>query len=192
MLNTLLQADEKAFLFLNGLHTPFLDPLMWLFSDKLFWIPLYAWFLWLLYRKFPAKYWTVLLAVALMILVSDQLCNLFKDNIGRLRPANDPHLQSLVYTINGYTGASPGFYSAHSSNAFALAMFVIITLREKRRFILPVALIYAILTAYSRIYLGVHYPGDVLAGALAGSLIGFLFSVLHFRLRAKLDPARNQ
>lgn len=183
MLDIIKSTDESLFLFLNAHHNSFFDPLMWLFSEKFYWVPLYLWFLWLLYKRYPKHFWTVLIAIALMITVSDQLCNLVKNNVMRPRPSQEPHLYSLVHVIHDYRGGMYGFYSSHASNAFALALFMITVFRSKWKYILPISLIYAILTAYSRIYLGVHYPGDVLTGAIIGSLLGIGFAIMHNRLR---------
>jgi undecaprenyl-diphosphatase len=191
MLETIKSIDESLFLFLNAQHNSFFDPLMWLFSNKFFWAPLYAWFLWLLYQRYPKNYWTVLVAVLLLIVVSDQLCNLAKDNVMRLRPSQEPHLYSLVHILNDYRGGMYGFYSGHSANAFAVAFFMISLVEDKRKYIIPVTLTYAILTAYSRIYLGVHYPGDVLTGAIMGALLGTGFAYAHKRLRDRYLKPKN-
>lgn len=191
MLETIKAVDESLFLFLNAQHNSFFDPLMWLFSEKLFWGPLYVWFLWLLHKRYPKHYWTVLVTILLMIAVSDQLCNLAKDNILRLRPSQEPHLYSVVHIINDYRGGMYGFYSAHSANAFALAFFMISLVAGKQKYIIPVSLIYAILAAYSRIYLGVHYPGDVLAGAIIGALVGTGFAFAHDRIRKRYIKANE-
>jgi undecaprenyl-diphosphatase len=191
MLETIKAVDESLFLFLNAQHNSFFDPLMWLFSEKLFWGPLYVWFLWLLHKRYPKHYWTVLVTILLMIVVSDQLCNLAKDNIMRLRPSHESHLYSVVHIINDYRGGMYGFYSGHSSNAFAVAFFMISLVAGKQKYIIPVSLIYAILTAYSRIYLGVHYPGDVLAGAIIGALVGTGFAFAHNRIRKRYINAEE-
>jgi undecaprenyl-diphosphatase len=185
MLEAIKNLDENLFLFLNAFHIPFFDQLMWLFSDRLFWAPLYIWFLWMLYQRFPKHFWTVLVAVTLMIVVSDQLCNLSKDSVMRLRPSQEPHLQNLVHFVNGYRGGMYGFYSGHASNAFAVAFFMITIVARERKYVIPISLVYAILTAYSRVYLGVHYPGDILTGALIGTLLGTGFAVVHEKLRSR-------
>jgi len=185
MLDTIKSLDQSLFLTLNAHHNPFFDQLMWLFSEKLFWVPLYAWFLWLLYKQFPMHYWTVILAVILMIVASDQFCNLAKNSVMRLRPSQDPGIQAMVHIVNDYRGGMYGFYSGHASNAFAVALFVITIAGKKLKYLIPVCLLYATLTAYSRIYLGVHYPGDILTGALAGTLLGTGMAVLHGRFRTK-------
>ena len=185
MLEAIKTIDENLFLFLNAQHTSFLDQVMWLFSSMLFWGPLYVWFLWLLHNEYPRHYWTVLIAIVLMITASDQLCNLAKDSFMRFRPTHEPHLQDIVHTVNGYRGGMYGFYSGHSANSFSVALFIITALTKRRKYVIPVALCYATLTAYSRIYLGVHYPGDILTGAFMGALAGTGFAYLHNRLREK-------
>lgn len=191
MLETLKSIDESLFLFLNAHHNSFFDPLMWLFSEKFYWIPLYAWFLWLLYKRYPKQYWTVIVTVVLMIVVSDQLCNLAKNNVMRLRPSQEPHLYSVVHILNNYRGGMYGFYSGHAANAFAVALFMITIVAKDNKYIIAVSLTYAILTAYSRIYLGVHYPGDVLTGAIIGSLLGTGFAFVHTRLRDRYIKSEN-
>jgi len=186
MLEAIKSFDENLFLFLNSQHSLFFDPIMWLFSKKLFWGPLYVWFLWLLSKKYAKHYWTVLIAIALMIVASDQLCNLAKESVMRFRPTHEPHLETLVHIVNGYTGGMYGFYSGHASNAFAVAFFMIALARNQRKLLIPIALTYALLTAYSRIYLGVHYPGDILTGAIMGALLGIGFASIHDKLRIKL------
>jgi undecaprenyl-diphosphatase len=183
MLETIKALDESLFLSLNALHNSFFDRLMWLFSEMLYWVPLYVWFLWMLYKRYPTQYWTVLVAIILMIVASDQICNLVKESVMRLRPSQDPHLQAMVHTINGYRGGMYGFYSGHASNAFTVALFMITTIAKERKYIIPIALTYAILTAYSRVYLGVHYPGDILMGAIMGTLLGTGFAITHDKLR---------
>jgi undecaprenyl-diphosphatase len=185
MLETIKTIDENLFLFLNAQHNSFWDQAMWLFSSMLFWGPLYVWFLWLLHKEYPRYYWTVLVAIVLLITASDQLSNLAKDSFMRFRPTHEPHLQDLVHTVNGYRGGMYGFYSAHSANSFSVAFFIIASVTKGRNYLIPVALIYATLSGYSRIYLGVHYPGDILTGALIGAIVGTGFAYLHNRLRIK-------
>lgn len=185
MLEAIKSIDENLFLLLNSQHNSFFDPIMWLFSEKLFWGPLYVWFLWLLHKYYPKHYWTVLVAVVLMIAATDQLCNLSKESVMRFRPTHEPHLQPFVHTVNDYTGGMYGFYSGHAANAFAVAFFIIAIAKNRRNYIIPVAITYASLISYSRIYLGVHYPGDIITGALIGTLLGTGFALAHRHLRRR-------
>lgn len=184
-METILEFDRQLLLYLNGIHTSILDQVMWLASDKLIWVPLYLFFLWLFYRQERKSFWLLLLVIVLMIVVSDQAANLFKNTVMRLRPTNDPSLKDMVLTVNGYTGGAFGFYSGHASNSFVVAVFVVSLLRKGRNFLIPICFGFALLVSYSRIYLGVHYPGDVLAGAIAGSLIALVFVKVYHNLKSR-------
>ena len=174
-LNTLNTWDTDLFLILNGAHNSFWDFIMFWASDKFIWIPVYALFLFILWRKYSSKIWIVMLFAALLIFLSDQISvHLFKDVFQRLRPCNNLALEGMVHLVNGKCGGSFGFYSSHASNIFAITVFVISLLGKKNPWILLLILIWADLIAYSRIYLGVHYPGDVIAGVVAGSLLGWM------------------
>ncbi|MCX6304796.1 MAG: phosphatase PAP2 family protein [Bacteroidetes bacterium] len=177
MLETLKSIDQGLFLFLNGLHTPFFDAIMFWGTNSLTWLPLYVLMLYLVIRRYKWQaIWIVLFAI-LMIIVSDQLSNFFKDFIERPRPTYEPGLKG-VHTVNGYLGGQHGFYSAHASTNLAIAVYLIILLERPFRFFPMLMLIWAIFISYTRIYLGVHYPGDILAGWIAGGLIGWGFGQL--------------
>ena len=177
ILNTLNQWDTELFLCLNGVHNSFWDFVMYWASDKIIWIPVYLLFLFLLWRKFRGKIWIILVFAALLVFLSDQISvHLFKDIFQRLRPCHEDELMGVVHLIDGKCGGSFGFYSSHASNIWAVAVFVLSMLGNRNiRLIIPI-LIWAMLISYSRIYLGAHYPGDVLAGALAGSFLGWMIA----------------
>lgn len=180
MFEALQHIDTNIFLYLNGLYSPFFDVVMWWASNKFIWIPLYAVMLNLLIRQNPEQAGLLLLMILLMIVLSDQSANLAKYALARLRPSNEPALQGLVHTLRNYSGGKYGFYSGHASSSFAVAIFVISLAGRRNKWLIPVMLLYALLVSYSRIYLGVHYPGDVLAGAIAGSIYGFAIGRLYF------------
>ena len=113
-----------------------------------------------------------MLFAAIMIIFSDQLSNVVKDWIARPRPTHEPGL-TVIHTVNGYTGGQYGFYSAHASTTMAIAIFLIRILKNQYRYFAPLILLWAFFMAYTRIYLGVHYPTDLVAGWLAGGLIGW-------------------
>ena len=114
----------------------------------------------------------IVVLAALMILVSDQLSNLAKDTFQRLRPSNEPGL--MVHLVNAYKGGDYGFYSGHATNNFSIAVFLIVLAGKRFKWIWMIALSYALIISYTRIYLGVHFPGDIIGGAIMGSLIGYL------------------
>ena len=180
MLESLQQIDTNIFLYLNGLHSSFFDMVMWWASNRFIWVPLYVGILWLLIRQNPGGVLLLLLMIFLLIVLSDQSANLAKFGFARLRPSHEPSLQGLVYLVQNYSGGKYGFYSAHASSSFAVAVFVISLAGARNKWLIPLMLSYAILVSYSRIYLGVHYPSDVLVGALIGSIYGFTLSKLYF------------
>jgi undecaprenyl-diphosphatase len=188
MLETLVNLDKSFFLLLNGLHTPWLDQVMYWVTQTLVWVPFYLFLLWLVVRKFGTRTLWVLLFVALMITVGDQLSGLFKEGVQRLRPSQDTSLTG-VHIVNGYKGGVYSFYSAHASNTFSLAVFLVIVLRKHYKWIAELLIPWAFILSYSRIYLGVHFPGDMLAGMVAGILLGWLFGYGFHRLERYLVPA---
>ena len=176
MIETLKSVDQHLFLFLNGLHCPFFDVVMFYGTGTLIWLPLYLFLLYAVIRRYSWQAITVMLFAALMIMFSDQLSNVFKDWIMRPRPTHEPGFQG-IHTVNGYTGGQYGFYSEHASTNLAIALFMIRILSNQYRYFTLLMLSWAFFRAYTRIYLGVHYPGDVLAGWLAGALIGWCFGM---------------
>ena len=178
MIDKLLTLDRSLFLGLNGLHTAWLDPVMYWLSDPLVWLPFFLVLLYLVIRTFKWKTITILAAVAVMITVSDQMSNLVKQDVKRLRPSNDPSLAASVHIVNGYRGGDLGYYSAHASNTFALATFLFLLFRKKYHFLYLLLFGWAALMTYTRIYLGVHFPFDILSGMIAGVFFGWCFGRL--------------
>ncbi len=178
--DAILAADRTAFLAVNGAHTPAADVGMAYLSNPATWIPVYALFLVLIKLRWGWRgLWWALPVAALMILFSDTgSVVLFKNTVHRLRPCHAPDLVGLVHLVNDHCGGQYGFVSSHAANHFALAAFMGGMLRRHPWWALPLLLVWAGIIAYSRVYLGVHYPGDVLVGALYGSLIGGLAYVL--------------
>lgn len=174
MIDFLTSIDTDIFLMLNGLHCPFLDQFMRLFSERFIWIPMYAALLALIIRHFGLRRGLIILCcTALAITLADQLCATFiRPAVQRLRPANlENPISGLVHIVNGYRGGPYGFPSCHAANTFALAVFMCSLLRT-RAFTIAMAA-WVLITCYSRIYLGVHYPGDLITGAIIGSAIGY-------------------
>lgn len=166
----MIELDRNIFLFLNSLHTPFLDRVMWVVSMKTVWIPLYLAIIWLIFRKHGRRGWIPLALVPVLVLIDDQGSTLLKNLTERPRPCREPELAGMVHTVNGYCAGMYGFVSGHASNSFGVAMFSSLLLRQ--RWITWSLFPWAFLVSYSRIYIGVHYPGDILGGALLGLMAG--------------------
>lgn len=187
MLDTLKEWDRELFLFINGHHNSFFDVIMYWASDKLFWIPFYAFLLFIVIRQFKKKSILVILHIAALITASDQLASgLIKNTVKRLRPSHEPSLEGLIHLSAAGKGGLYGFISSHASNSFALFMFLSLVLPKAYRPLKWILFFWASLVAYSRVYNGVHYPGDVLVAALLGSLLALLFSRLYFYFEKRL------
>jgi undecaprenyl-diphosphatase len=179
LIETLKHWDTQLFLCLNGKHNEFWDFVMYWASEKLIWMPVYIFFLYLVIRNFKKNSYWVILSVIAMIVVSDQLSvNAFKNVFMRLRPCHEPELQGLVHLVKNKCGGDFGFVSSHAVNHFAMAVFFSVIFFKKIRYFTPLIMLWAAFISYSRIYLGVHYPGDVICGGLVGAALGFLFGKL--------------
>lgn len=186
ILELLKEWDTRLFLLINGGHFSFLDGCMHEASSKFFWIPLYLIFLLLLIKKYKIKTLLILVFVALTITLSDQISlHLFKNIFLRYRPCHNLMLASQIHLVDD-CGGLYGFVSSHAANTFALAFFLFrIKMIESSNYIW--LFVWAALVSYSRIYLGQHYPADVLVGALVGICSAFLVSKLYFYTQSKIN-----
>tara|TARA_B100001113_G_scaffold93224_1_gene74658 strand:- start:586 stop:1173 length:588 start_codon:yes stop_codon:yes gene_type:complete len=179
MIEEILKLDSKLFLFLNNLGTPKFDT---------FWISLsmieanilmYLFLIFLLFytQKTRPKFlyiFYLLSVIALMITITDQGANIFKDSFQRLRPCYDESIKDSLRLVKENCGGKYGFFSAHASNSFSLAIFFGLLFKNRMRYIIIITMIYALLISYSRIYLGVHFPIDIIVGSSFGICVGII------------------
>lgn len=192
MIELLNALDTELLLVLNHAGHPYWDPFMWLFTGKITWVPVGAIMVWYLFSKGWREGIFALLMIVLVILLCDQITSsFFKPFFQRLRPSRDPAIQHLLTLVKGYQGGMYGFVSSHSANSLGFATFT--TLLFRNRIYGLIIFCWALINAYTRIYLGVHFPGDVLVGGVLGMLIGwgvyrlYLFLRLNFYAKWKID-----
>ncbi|MDP4267103.1 MAG: phosphatase PAP2 family protein [Bacteroidota bacterium] len=182
MLDKLIALDKQLFLFLNGIHYSFLDGVMLQFSGLWMWMPLFVFLLWILIKDYKKDIIWIFLFVILLITITDKTSvYAFKNVFHRLRPCHEPALAPMIHLLKD-CGGQYGFVSSHAINSFAISLFIITIFRTYRSVIIIFMIVYASLASYSRIYIGVHYPGDVICGGIIGALIGYIIGrfFIHF------------
>lgn len=170
----MLELDRTLTLLLNGSDSAYLDGVAWIATQTATWIPLAALLLFVLYRRYSlAGFIATVAAVALCITLADQVASgIFKPWVARLRPSHDPALAGLIDTVGGYRGGLYGFFSSHAANTMAVAVFVSLVVRYRP---LTAGLIsWSLLNCWTRVYLGVHFVGDLTVGLLWGTTVGLL------------------
>jgi undecaprenyl-diphosphatase len=164
--------DQQLFLFINSHNSPFWDTVMYTLSGRVIWAPLYLAILIYLGIRYKRKFLVILFFIILAVTMADQFSvHLFKNVFHRLRPCHEPSLLGLIHLVNGECGGLYGFVSSHASNSFNVALLSLMFIR-KRWYTISI-ITWASVIGYSRIYLGVHYPGDVICGSMLGALIGW-------------------
>jgi len=189
-LESLIEFDKQLLLFGNSFHTPFWDNFISIFSGKFIWIPAALTILYVIIRTEKRNSLWVLLFLAITIVLADQISSSFiKLLVARWRPTHEPTLQGLVQIVHGYTGGRYGFVSSHAANSFGVALFT--SLLFRRKLYTWTIFIWAIVNVYTRIYLGVHYPFDIIGGAMVGLGCAWLSFYLMRRVKPQLFERVN-
>lgn len=188
MLDFLNKIDVKLLLEINSHHTPFLDWMMWHISGTFIWIPFYVFILIVLIKKLGKQSVLLILLIAVLIVLSDQLASgLIKPLAHCLRPSHEPALVQHIHLVNGYKGGLYGFVSSHAANVFALTFYLFFTVRKELPWLVTVLFPWAIIVSFSRIYLGVHYPFDILGAICVGLLTALLVAEVYKRISKKIQ-----
>ena len=175
MVEDILKFDSDLFLYLNNLGASYYDN-FWMFLSRteanvIVYLIILITYLNLIKNKNKTKILLhLIIAIAILITISDQTSNLFKDSFQRLRPCYNELISDSLRLVKGSCGGRYGFFSAHASNSFSLAIFFGLLLRSSNKLLIVLLTLYAFLISYSRIYLGVHYPIDILVGAIFGTI----------------------
>lgn len=165
------QLDHQLLLYINSANSPFWDNVMYFLSMKLVWAPLYLAILIYIGIKFKKRFIPILIFIIIAVALADQIALLIKFTFHRYRPCHEQSLQGLVHLVKGECGGLYSFVSSHASNSFNVALLSLMFI--KKRWYSVLILVWASAISYSRVYLGVHYPGDVLGGAIVGAFVGW-------------------
>jgi len=188
----IIQFDKQLLLLVNGSDSSFLDSVVMTLTNAKTWIPLYLSLLYVVIKT--NRQWRevllILAAAGLCVLLAGTVDDtIVKPLVARWRPTHDPQIGSLVDVVDGYRGGSYGFFSAHASNTFSIALFFSLLMRQR---VLVVSLVlWSLVNCWTRLYLGVHFPGDILCGLLWGGLVGTGVWLLHYRLNRRLSGGSN-
>lgn len=187
MIDRIKTWDEQLFVFLNGMQADWLDPVMLALTGRYIWVPLYLFLIYLLIRTYHKESIWYILGIVLVIVMADQFTSGFmKPYFERLRPCHDPRWADTIFNYSG-CGGKYGFASSHAANTFALATYLNLVVGSKIKSFVWLYL-WAAIISYTRIYLGVHYPSDILVGAFigvtAGGLAWFILQKLKYSVRS--------
>ena len=189
-MDTILEIDKDLLIWVNSFHADWLDPIMLLITKTEFWTPLYLFFIYLMFKKLETHQWFALLGAILTILFADQITStIMKPFFQRLRPSQDPAIQNLLHLViraDGeiYRGGLYGFASSHAANSFGIATYMWLLLKDKSKWFI-MCFPWAAMLTYTRLYLGVHFPGDILVGGLVGVLSAMFSFWIYTKLKTK-------
>lgn len=180
----MIRLDTDITLFLNSFHSCYWDDVFYVFSGQILWIPFFFTVIYVLWTTYGRNFYIPLLFLVLAVAMSDQISSsVIKPIVCRLRPSHATEISSIIHIVHDYRGGLYGFVSSHAANSFAFAMLS--SLFFNSRYYSVLVFVWALLTSYSRIYLGVHYFGDVVCGASVGIISAYLLYKLYVFLNRR-------
>lgn len=186
MFERIKELDTELLVYLNGLGSETYDKLWLVITNQFYWTPFFLVLFYLIYKKLGGKQTLyLLLFIAVLITFTDQVTNLFKYTFQRPRPCNNPEINTIIRVVQ--TRTSYSFFSGHAANTMAVATFLYFILRRYFKY-LGFLFLWPLIFAYSRIYLGLHYPGDILTGYFFGALFGSLLYLVYKKLKPQYFP----
>ena len=189
-METLLQIDKELLIWFNSSHSPFWDTIMMFFTRIEFWIPFYILIAYQIFKYKGKEAWWWLIGLSLLILFSNLISTyLFKNILQRLRPSHEPALSGIVNLVKMYAGDKFGFVSSHATVVFAFAIYT--SKLFKNNIYTLFITIWSLLIVYTRLYLGLHYPGDILGGIALGLGLGYFFNRITRWWVARLYPQKQ-
>ena len=192
-METILEIDKDLLIWINSFHAVWLDPIMFVITKTAFWTPLYLFLFFLIFKKLDRDAWLAMAGAGLTILLADQItAGIMKPVFQRLRPSQDPSIQNLLHLVADakgeiYRGGLYGFASSHAANTFGISTFMWLLFKDRSKW-MALAFIWAASMTYTRLYLGVHFPTDI----LVGGIIGVLSGVAGFRFFGWLKRKREK
>ena len=191
-MQTLFEIDREILAFFNGSGSLFVDNLAVVLTSGLTWIPLYVSLLYIVIRNNETMKQIMLVigCVLLCVVMSDGVADfIVKPLVGRFRPSNEPLIKYAVEVVDGVRGTQYGFFSAHASNTFCIAMFFSLLVRKKS--FVAVMVLWSLVNCWTRMYLGLHYPSDIAAGLLWGGVVGAVVYFIYLKSYLRMYPDFN-